>query len=224
MSCEFSLAWKHRLIFLAALALATCETPVQGQESSSHIANESKVVRATKASSSPNASFDPVKPGSAYIIGPGDLLAINVWNEPEVTGKVPVRMDGKISVPLAGEIQASGLTPDSLQANISKKLNEFVKQPEVTVVVEETNSRQFNVLGEVQHPGSFPLIRPTRVLDALAQGGGFRDFAKVKKIYVLRRTPTGATVKLPFNYKRVTQGEDVQDDVELQAGDTVIVP
>lgn len=223
MSREFSLAWKHRLIFVAALALAICHTPVHGQESSSQLANESKVARAT-ASLSPNASSDPVKPGSAYIIGPGDLLAINVWNEPEVTGKVPVRMDGKISVPLAGEIQAGGLTPDSLQASISKKLNEFVKQPEVTVVVEEMNSRQFNVLGEVQHPGSFPLIRPTRVLDALAQAGGFRDFAKVKKIYVLRRTPTGATVKLPFNYKRVAQGEDVQDDVELQAGDTVIVP
>lgn len=225
MSCEISFAWKQGLIIGAAAALTISTAQVQGQEKRSPPSvSEAKVVRSTLGVAPANSSSEPVKADSAYIIGPGDVLAINVWNEPEVTGKVPVRTDGKISVPLAGEIQASGLTPDSLQASISKKLNEFVKEPAVTVVVEEMNSRQFNVLGEVQHPGSFPLIRPTRVLDALAQAGGFRDFAKVTKIYVLRRTPAGGSLKLPFNYKRVTQGEDIQDDVELQAGDTVIVP
>jgi polysaccharide export outer membrane protein len=223
MSGEFSFAWKQRLIILAAAVLTTSAARVQGQDRNSHPVSEA-TVRSNTVVPAATAPPDRVRTDSAYIIGPGDLLAINVWNEPEVTGKVPVRTDGKISVPLAGEIQASGLTPDSLQATISKKLNEFVKEPAVTVVVEEMNSRQFNVLGEVQHPGSFPLIRPTRVLDALAQAGGFRDFAKVKKIYVLRRSPTGGSVKLPFNYKRVTQGENIQDDVELQAGDTVIVP
>ena len=224
MSCDFSCTWKQMLIVVAAAALTIGAAPLRGQQGNAQPVKEAKVVRPDASVSRAKASSDPVKADSAYIIGPGDLLAINVWNEPEVTGKVPVRTDGKISVPLAGEIQAGGLTPDSLQASISKKLNEFVKQPAVTVVVEEMNSRQFNVLGEVQHPGSFPLIRPTRVLDALAQAGGFRDFAKIKKIYVLRRTPTGANVKLPFNYKRVTEGQDIQNDIELQAGDTVIVP
>src|SRR5260370_34400827 len=223
MSCEISFAWKQRLTILAAAVLTTSAARVQGQDRNAHPVRE-LTVRSNTVVAASTAPPHRVRTDSAYIIGRGDLLAINVWNEPEVTGKVPVRTDGKISIPLAGEIQASGLTPDSLQATISKTLNEFVKEPTVTVVVEEMNSRQFNVLGEVQHPGSFPLIRPTRVLDALAQAGGFRDFAKVKKIYVLRRSPTGGSVKLPFNYKRVTQGENIQDDVELQAGDTVIVP
>jgi polysaccharide biosynthesis/export protein len=222
MSCEFSPAWKQTAIIVAALIIGAAR--VCGQDRSSQPVNEAKVMRADTAVPAAKASSDSVKPDAGYIIGPGDLLAINVFNEPEVTGKVPVRTDGKISIPLAGEFQASGLTPAGLQASISKKLNEFVKQAAVTVVVEEMNSRQFNVLGEVQHPGSFPLIRPTRVLDALAQAGGFRDFAKVKKIYVLRRNSTGGSVKLPFNYKRVAEGEDIQDDIELQAGDTVIVP
>ncbi len=224
MSSEFSLAWKQRLIVVAAASLIISTARAQNQESSSRSASEAKVASATTAVSRATASSNPLKAETAYVIGAGDLLAINVWNEPEVTGKVPVRMDGKITLPLVGEIQASGLTPDLLQGSISKKLNEFVRDPAVTVAVEEMNSRKFNVLGEVQRPGSFSLIRPTSVLDALAQAGGFREFAKVKKIYVLRRTSAGGTVKLPFNYKRVTQGQDVQNDVELQAGDTVIVP
>jgi polysaccharide biosynthesis/export protein len=222
VSCDFSVASKQRLILLAAAALTMSLAHAQTQESRSRGAGGT-VVRASAGSPAP-ASPNPVKADPEYVIGPGDLLAIDVWNEPGVTGKVPVRMDGKITVPLLGEIQASGLTPGNLELSISRKLNEFMKQPAVTVVVQEMNSHQFNVLGEVQKPGAFPLIRSTRVLDALAEAGGFRDFAKLKKIYVLRRTPSGGTVKLPFNYKRVAQGEDVQENVELQAGDTVFVP
>jgi polysaccharide export outer membrane protein len=222
VSCDFSVASKQRLIVLATAALTISVVHAQTQESRSRVAREA-VVRASVGSPAP-ASPNPVKVDPEYVIGPGDLLAINVWNEPEVTGKVPVRMDGKITIALLGEIQASGLTPGNLQLSISRKLNEFMKQPAVTVVVQEMNSHQFNVLGEVQKPGSFPLIRSTSVLDALALAGGFRDFARLKKIYVLRRIPSGGTVKLPFNYKRIAQGEDVQENVELQAGDTVIVP
>ncbi len=161
---------------------------------------------------------------SDYVIGPGDLLSVNVMNEPEVTGKVPVRPDGMITVPLIGDVQASGLTPDKLQASITKKLTDYVKDPSVTVVVEEMNSRQFNVLGKVQHPGAFPLNKPTRILDALALAGGFNEFAKKNKVYVLRTNASGTTVKLPFNYKKVAAGEDDTENVQLQAGDTVIVP
>lgn len=224
MSREFSRLWKRSLILGLAAGLTITAAHAQKQESSSRPGEAVTAVRMAHTPSTEMIPTDPVKTESAYVIGPGDLLAINVWNEPEVTGKVPVRTDGKISVPLAGEIQASGLTPDRLQVAIAQKLNEFVKQPAVTVVVEEMNSRQFNVLGGVEHPGSFQLTRPTRVLDALAQAGGFRDFAKVTKIYVLRRTLSGTTVKFPFNYKKVTQGKADQDNVELQAGDTVIVP
>jgi polysaccharide biosynthesis/export protein len=224
MRSEFRSLWKRSLILGAATVLAITVAHAQGQPGSSPANDEAKSAHPTPSASAETTPSDSVKPKTDYVIGPGDLLAINVWNEPEVTGKVPVRTDGKITVPLVGEIQASGLTPDRLQATITQKLNDFLKQPAVTVVVEEMNSRQFNVMGEVEHPGSYPLTRPTRVIDGLAQAGGFRDFAKVKKIYVLRRDPSGTTVKLPFNYKDVTSGKADQDNIELQTGDTIIVP
>lgn len=215
---------RSRRKFIAGLAiglLAAIGTVAQGTQGSSHAVNGGDVVPTSIMSGGTTGTSNPK---ASYVIGPGDMLSINVWNEPEVTGKVPVRPDGMITVPLIGDIQASGSTPDALQLVITKKLTEYVKQPSVTVVVEEMNSRQFNVLGQVQHPGSFMLSKPTRVLDALALAGGFSEFAKRNKIYVLRRDPSGATTRLPFNYKKVTDGRDDQDNVELQAGDTVIVP
>jgi polysaccharide export outer membrane protein len=212
--------WRRRLVMNLAVSLLSLPV-AYAQGVTSHSDAESRPPSVASVISDSSGSL---KSPAGYVIGAGDILAINVYNEPEVTGKVPVRPDGMISVPLLGDIQAGGLTPDRLQTSIGQKLTEFVKQPSVTVVVEEMNSRQFNVLGQVQHPGSFSLTRPTRVLDALAQAGGFGEFAKTGKIYVLRRDPGGATIKLPFDYKRVSQGRDVGSNVELQAGDTVIVP
>ena len=214
------------LIFGATILLSMSIAVAQAQNVSSPSGAELREVRGTSSTSTNSARPSaPVQNVGPYTIGPGDVLSINVYNEPEVTGKVPVRPDGVISVPLIGDIQASGQTPDRLQNTITQKLTEYVKEPSVTVVVEEMNSRQYNVLGQVQHPGSFPLARPTRVLDALAQAGGLGEFAKTSKIYVLRRDSTGATIKLPFDYKRVSQGRDVgANNVELQPGDTVIVP
>lgn len=185
-------------------------------------ATEAQAKAVTPSPSLPPAADRPA--GGGYLIGPGDVVAVHVWHEPEISGKVPVRTDGKISLPLVGELQAAGLTPESLQISIRKKLYDYIKNPEVAVVVEEMNSRQFNVMGEVQKPGNFPLLRPTRVLDALALAGGFRDFAKSTKIYILRRAPQGGTVTLHFNYKRVVKGKDSDDNVELLPGDTIVVP
>jgi len=114
-----------------------------------------------------------------YVIGPDDVLSVHVWKEPDISGKMPVRSDGKITVPLVGDIQASGLTPARLQLLITQKLSDFIANPQVFVAVEQMNSRQFTVMGEVLHPGSFPLTHTTRVMDALAIAGGFRDFAKL---------------------------------------------
>ena len=196
------------------------------QESNSRTApqQQAEKLNASTISAATGASSTPARTVSSYIIGPGDLLAINVLHEPEVSQKVPVRMDGKITMPLIGEIQASGMVPDALQATIAQKLHDFIKDAEVTVVVEEVKSQEFSVMGEVEHPGSFPLIRPTRVLDGLAQAGAFRDFAKVTKIRVLRRNPQGTTVTLPFNYKQVSKGKNDSQNIELQPGDTIIVP
>lgn len=159
-----------------------------------------------------------------YILGTEDMLAISVWREPEISRTVPVRPDGKVSLPLIGEIQAKGLTPKQLQANLTVALRSYLANPEVTVIVQEVRSQKFNILGEVARPGSYPLSKPTSVVDALAIAGGFRDFAKVKKIYILRVQPNGSPVKIPFNYKDVVERNRFEQNVALQPDDTIIVP
>ena len=160
----------------------------------------------------------------SYSIGADDVLAINVWKEPELTRAVPVRSDGKISLPLIGELQAAGATPKQLEEDIAKKLTSYVSEPEVTVIVQEIRSRKFNVLGMVARPGSFPITHTMTVLDAIAVAGGFRDFAKQKSIYVLRQQPDGTQARLPFNYKDVVKGKSIEQNVRLQPGDTVVIP
>jgi polysaccharide export outer membrane protein len=159
-----------------------------------------------------------------FVIGNGDVLAINVWKETEVSHVVPVRSDGRISLPLVGEVQAGGRTPKQLETDISTKLKDYVSEPEVTVIVQEIRSQKFNVLGMVMKPGSYVLTNPTTVLDAIAMAGGFRDFAKKKDVYVLRRTADGTRARLPFNYKDVVKGHSSAQNVALQSNDTVVVP
>ena len=159
-----------------------------------------------------------------FIIGTGDVLAINVWKETEVSRVVPVRSDGRISLPLVGELQAGGRTPKQLEAEIGTRLKDYVSEPEVTVIVQEIKSQKFNVLGMVMKPGSYALINPTTVLDAIALAGGFRDFAKQKDMYILRRAPDGTQTRLSFNYKEVVKGRGSAKDVVLRSNDTIVVP
>jgi polysaccharide biosynthesis/export protein len=159
-----------------------------------------------------------------YIIGADDVLAINVWKEPEVSRTVPVRSDGKISVPLAGEVQASGETPRQLEKELATKLQSFISEPEVTVIVTEVKSQKFNILGMVTKPGSYPLTNSSTVLDAIATAGGFRDFAKQKSIYILRQNSDGGQTRLPFNYKDVIKGKNSAQNIKLQPRDTIVVP
>ena len=159
-----------------------------------------------------------------YIIGENDLLDIDVWKEKEISRQVPVRPDGKISLPLIGQIQASGLTPLQLQDNITEKLKDYMSNPEVTVIVSDPRSHQFNIVGQIARPGTFPLSESMTVLDAIAAAGGFKDFAKQTKIYVLRPMPGGIRVRIPFNYKDVIKGKNLQQNVQLKPGDTIVVP
>jgi polysaccharide biosynthesis/export protein len=159
-----------------------------------------------------------------YIIGSDDVLAINVWKEPDLSRTVPVRPDGKITLPLVGDIGASGSTPKQLQTNIEQDLSKYISKPAVTVIVQEAKSHKFNVMGQVQKPGTYLLTSPMTVLDAIALAGGFRDWAKVKSIYVLRADANGARAKLAFNYKKVIKGNDIQQNIQLRTGDTVVVP
>jgi polysaccharide biosynthesis/export protein len=166
----------------------------------------------------------PKSHDDAYIIGVDDVLAINVWKEPEVSKTVPVRSDGKISLPLAGEVQASGQTPRQLELDLSRRLASYISEPEVTVIVQEIKSQKFNILGQVAKPGAYPITNNPTVLDAIAQAGGFRDFAKQKSIYVLRRNPDGTESRMPFNYKDLIKGKNVDQNIKLQSNDTIVVP
>jgi polysaccharide export outer membrane protein len=163
-------------------------------------------------------------PSDEYIIGAEDVLNINVWKEPDVTRTVPVRPDGKISLPLIGDIMADGLTPKQLEANLAKALGAYIDSPQVTVTVSEVRSQKFNIVGEVGKPGTYALNGPMTVLDALAAAGGLRDFAKAKKIYILRVNRDGSRQKLAFNYKEVIKGEKLDQNVQLEPRDTIVVP
>jgi len=161
---------------------------------------------------------------SSYVIGANDVLTINVWKEPDISRSVPVRSDGKISLPLVGELQAGGQTPQQLEQEITKRLQNYISEPEVTVIVTDSKSQKVNILGMVVRPGAYLLTSSTTVLDAIALAGGFKDFAKQKSIYVLRQAPDGTQKRIPFNYKDVIKGKDPEQNIRLQAGDTVVVP
>lgn len=158
-----------------------------------------------------------------YIIGPQDILDVSVWHEPDLTRTVPVRPDGKISLPLLNDIQASGLTPTKLSEEITAGLKKFVTAPQVTVIVSVINSQRIYILGEVTRAGAYPLLPGMTVLQALSSGGGFTQFANTKKIYILR-DENGKQQKYPFNYKEVLAGKRPEQNIVMKAGDTVVVP
>ncbi|HEX3371144.1 MAG TPA: polysaccharide biosynthesis/export family protein [Candidatus Acidoferrales bacterium] len=165
----------------------------------------------------------PATTDPAYVIGPQDMLDINVWKEPDMTRLVPVRPDGKISLPLINDVQAAGSTPQQLSADITTKLKKFLTDPQVTVIVTAINSQRVFVIGEVLHAGAFQLVPGTTVLQALANAGGFTTFANVKKIHVMR-VVNGKHVELPFNYREVLNGDSQDQNIKLEPGDTVVVP
>ena len=162
-------------------------------------------------------------PDPNYIIGPQDVIDVNVWKEADISRTIPVRPDGKISLPLLNDVQAAGMTPAQLGAQITASLKKYVTNPQVTVIVTAINSQRIYVLGEVTRPGAFPLLPGTTVLRGLSSAGGFTQFAKMKAIYVLR-LENGKQVKYPFNYKNVVGGKNPEQDILLKAGDTIVVP
>jgi len=207
---------------LIALFIFCCMACAAGQNITAKNTGSDEGVRPVVAV--PDRSTAAKTHDDTYIIGVDDVLAINVWKEPEVSKTVPVRSDGKISLPLAGEVQASGETPHQLELALAKMLASYISEPEVTVIVEQIKSQKFNVLGEVMKPGSYALSNAPTILDAIALAGGFRDFAKQRSIYVLRHNPDGTQSRLPFNYKEVIKGKKAEQNVKLQSNDTVVVP
>lgn len=175
-----------------------------------------------KAKDQPNPS--PKRADEDYIIGPSDVLAITVWKDAELTRTVPVRPDGRISLPLIGELEVSGLTAPAVQRMVTQKLKEYISDPQVAVIVQEVKSRTYSVLGKVVKPGAYELGKPTTVLEAIAVAGGFLDFAKQSKIYIIRPVSGGSNQTLPFDYKKVIKGRNPEQNVELKNGDTIVVP
>jgi polysaccharide export outer membrane protein len=181
-------------------------------------------ILARPAAAGPQQPAPAAKPAGVvdnktYQIGPEDLLLIRVWREPELSGQFTVRPDGKISLPLVNEIHAAGATPEELAGLIAKGLGRYMNQPEVSVSVQQVNSKKFFIIGEVLKPGAYPLTVTTTALEALVNAGGFRDFANPKKIIILRKGQ-----RLKFNYKEVIAGKKVEQNVTLENGDQIIVP
>ena len=215
---KFTHPWLAGSVLSVLLSVAILGPNLQAQ------ANNPAAAGAATQGSSATASPSSQSLGENYVIGRDDLLSINVWKETEISRVVEVRPDGKISLPLVGELQASGLQPIELQKQIAERLKSYLSNPEVTVIVQEVRSQKFNVMGQVARPGTYVLDKPMTVLDGLALAGGFRDFAKEKKIYVLRKQPNGTDVRLPFNYKKVVKGQNLAQNVALESGDTIVVP
>jgi polysaccharide biosynthesis/export protein len=171
-----------------------------------------------------NAAAQSAQTDPAYVIGAQDVLSISVWKNAELTeAAVPVRPDGKISMPLLNDIQAAGLTPDQLKDHITQGLKNVMDNPIVTVIVTQMNSQRVYITGEVAKPGAYPLLPQMTILQALSSAGGFTQFANLKKIYMFR-TVSGKQVDFPFDYKDVIHGKNMSENVVLQPGDTIVVP
>ena len=185
------------LLLLASAALATAQAPAPAR--------------------------GPEQVEGDYIIGPGDVLQIFVWKEPDLTRDVTVRVDGKITVPLLGDLAAAGRTPQQLGTDLGKALGRFLSAPQVTLGVSQANSSRFYVMGQVNTPGVFPLAGRVSVLQGLALAGGLREFAKSDGIQIVRQSQ-GTQTFIPVNYKRLEDGRDISQNILLRPGDTILVP
>lgn len=212
------------LLALAFRGMPAAQQPAPGQQTPATQAVPDKPEPAKAAAETPADTklpppAVPVDP-KAYIIGAEDVISIRVWHEPENSGQFVVRPDGKVSVPLIGEIQAAGITPEKLSANIAEGLQKIMVHPEVTVGVERVNSKKYYIQGEgINRPGSYPLVIDTTILEALVNAGGFREFANTRKIVILR-----GSERLKFNYKEVTKGKKMDQNILVKSGDQIIVP
>lgn len=198
-------------VLIACGALAAQEAPRQAP---AHPAEAAKEAASDAAAAAP-APVDP----QTFVIGPEDVLMVRVWREPEHSGIVTVRPDGKITLPLLGDIQAGGLTPDQLDRQITQSLSKLINNPDVIVSVQAVRSKRYYVTGEVNKPGAYPLVVPTTVLEALSLAGGFRDFANKKNITVLR-----GNKRFKFNYNDVIKGKNLDQNIKLENGDFILVP
>jgi polysaccharide export outer membrane protein len=169
------------------------------------------------------AQAEVVADSDQYVIGSEDVLYIHVWKEESVTRTIPVRMDGKISLPLIQEIKAAGLTPLQLKEVLATRFKEFIENPIVSVTVMEANSCKVYVMGQVRNPGVYRLRSETAIVQIIPLAGGFTDWANQKKILIIRKED-GKEKRIKVNYKKIMDGKDLSSNIILKAGDTIIIP
>jgi polysaccharide biosynthesis/export protein len=208
--------------FAILLLIPVMAVPVPAQKNNSK--NQKQQDAAAAASAQAQPAGMPVANDTSYIIGPNDDLTVSVWEQPTLSGAVVVRPDGMISLPLINDIQAASKTPMQLMNAIVEKLGALgVKSPLVTVTVTAIKSQFIYVLGQVGHPGTFPMVPGMTVLEAIASSGGLTLFAKQTKIEI-RRNENGKLTRLAFNYKEVIKGVHPEQDILLRPNDTIVVP
>jgi polysaccharide export outer membrane protein len=213
-----------RSLCAAAAVASLAATTAFAQELTASAAPAAEPAAPVAATAVPAVDVDTaVLPGAAdYRIGPEDLLDISVWKNPELSRTVPVRPDGKVSLPLVNDIQAAGLTPTALRQQLTQRLSEFIPAPEVAVIVREVHSMKVAVVGAVKTPGRYELKSAATVLELIALAQGFTDFASRDRIVILREE-NGETQRIPFNYRKVAAGDE-QANLTVQAGDIIVVP
>jgi polysaccharide export outer membrane protein len=204
------------LHLLGALSVGwAISSPLPAQKPDSAAPTRSDASSTTPIKAETSVAVDP----KSYVIGAQDILMIRVWREQDFTGAYPVRPDGKITIPLVGDVQAGGLTPERLGEQLKQALSAYINAPDVSVSLQTVNSKKFFITGEVNRPGEYSLATPTKVFDALSNAGGFHDFANKKKILIIR----GAE-RIKFNYQDILKGKSLEQNILLENGDTIVVP
>jgi polysaccharide export outer membrane protein len=200
-------------LVLGAALTAQAQTPAPAQKPA--------VSPEAAAAAAPRPTDPVVPPG--YVIGPDDLLSIVYWKDKDMSADAQVRPDGRIALPLINEVVAAGLTPEQLREKLTEESRRYMEDASITVVVRQINSRKAFITGEINKPGPYPLTAPTTVMQLIAMAGGLREYANSKKIIIMR-TENGRSISLPFNYRDVTSGKKLDQNVVLKPGDTVVVP
>jgi polysaccharide export outer membrane protein len=211
--------WMYITAVMSLVSFSICAR-AQGQARKDIKSESAQILSAVNIKSEPLkvATDDP-----NYSIAPEDVLTIDVWKEPEISRTVPVRRDGKISLPLLNDVQAAGLTPTQLGSAIVERLRATIVHPQVTVIVAQMSGLRIYILGQVNRGGAYPLVPDMTVMQALSIAGGFTPYANVKKVHVIR-SENGTDKLFPVNYKEVSSGRKTEQNIHLKAGDTIVVP
>jgi len=204
--------------------------PGFGQSQNARENAQPQTTQTASAKGAPDRADDPstsVKPSEGqskdYVIGADDVLDVSVWKEQDLTRSLQVRPDGKISMPLIGDVQAAGMTAGQLAKSIGDRLKKYLTAPQVTVILTQINSQKVYVIGEVTRPGAYPVLPGMTILQAISSAGGLTQFANSKKIFLMRNEDHTQS-KYPFSYKEVLDGRKAEENLAVKAGDTIVVP